>query len=779
MIEMHYIPLPLEEESPFSLLQRASMMNGFKNSRLFLETKGLATYPSTNPAYEDSAFAKFVCQNAEKFGKDVKPSFHRSIRNNARGLQTIVNGIAINSHLVRLKDSAICSECIASGWEKTISEFSPAKNCPYHNRKYLFCCPSCGRKLTHMNRAHGGCICEFKLISPHCSAAEASLEIKLLELLRSRSQAKMDIFAKVLKGLKWQQKSHKNSDRRIITEIALSVCEGEIPHIIELIRSLYKIPEHEIIDVNFILTMMKPCVSREMFQSLRDFLSTKAIKTGKMHLLPCSLTARRLQTYLEVKPYHWAQIFNHPKYPNLGRRYQFTPREIRTIVSIHSDIVSQREIEIKNLHKQNLLTLKEAADRMHLSGDALRDLTQTNFLKEEPKQYAISRRISLKNIEKFEKKFINLTQLEQQLNRPRTEIRRAIKNLNTYRIPLPHGDKYTIIVERSSITDIRDYISNKKKHRKPDERLSSHLPKIEPGREKSFYTSIEASRKLRVDRTTICQLVRAHILHAYYKGNHGDYLIEASDVESFNSKYIFVKAVAAKLKTPVNQTSDILLQHNIRAATGGRVDGEQVVAFLRSDITPELIKNITRKNSSFAESFKRGDLITSFDAASTLGISRHTLATIKKLIITPFRPEHFKNHSKLCPADVRKIKRYLDSYLPTAVVLAGSWMSRRDLNEFLIRPSLVQEIIINGEPHTTIKHAKTIKHFEQRYCTIRGADILLDAPKGHTRRFLRSGQVKVVSTPHGIKSPQFLLDRREIEKLTYTPRRKNTPNTSA
>ncbi|MBG6291069.1 hypothetical protein I5I61_26740 [Pseudomonas nitroreducens] len=774
MIEMHYIPMPLEEESPFSLLQRATMMNGFKNSRIFLESKDLVARPSKNPAYEDSAFARFLCRIAEKQRKDVKDSFHRTSRSNKRGKQTAVNGILINTKLLRLSSAATCSECIKEGWEKVISEFAPAENCPYHNRKYLFCCPGCGRKLTHLNRTHGGCICQHELTSPHCSAVEASLELKLLELFRSCSQEKMDTFIKVLTTFKWQQKSHNNSDRRIITEIALSVCRGEITHIAELIKSLYRINEHEILDTNFIIAMMKPCISRKMLQSLREVLSNKARKSGRMHLLPCCLSAKRLQTYLEVNSSHWELIYNHPRFPCPGRKYQFTPREISTIVSIQNEILSQRKIEIENLRKKKTLTLKEAADRLLLTDAALRDLTQTEFLKEEVRHYAICRRVSVRNIEKFESKFITLTQLEQQINRPRSEIRRAIKNLNTYRIPLPHGDKHTIIVERSSITDIETYTSNKKTNRNLNGKHSTHLPRVEDGREKSLYTCIEAGKKLRLDHTTICQLVRANILRSHYQGNHGKYLIEASDVENFNSKYIFAQEVSAKLKTPANQTSDILIQHNIRPVTGRRVDGEPIVVFLRSDITPELIKKITHNNNSFAASFKLGDLITTLDAASMLGISRHTAITIKKLIITPFRPEHFKNHSKLSSAEVRKMREYLENHLPTAVALTDAWMSRRDLNEFLIKPSLVQEIIINGEPHTTIEHAKMIIDFEQRYCTCRGADILLDAPKGHIKWAVRTGRVKAVSPPHGIRSPQTLLDRREIEKMTYTPRGKNT-----
>ncbi|MFV3305940.1 hypothetical protein ACNFBT_11720 [Pseudomonas sp. NY15181] len=770
MIEIHYIPLPMEEESPFSLLQRAAKMNGFYNSRLFLEAKGLITRPSINPAYEDSDFAKLLSRNAEKYDERIRASFYHSSISNERGTQIIINGISINTKLIRLSGAAVCSECVKDGWDRVISDFAPANSCPYHNRKYLFRCPSCGRKFTHLNRKHGGCKCLYQFTSPRCSAIEDSLGLKLLELLRSRSQEKIDTFTKVLTHFRWQQKSRKNSERQIIVAIALSVCRSEILNVVELIRKLYRIHNTVRIDTDFIITMMKPCISQEMLQTLQKYFSSNEITKGRMRLLPCGLSARQLQTYLGINQSHWELIRDHPKFPCPRRRYYYTPKEIRSILSVHKEISSQREMELENLRKQNSLTLKEAADRLLLTDAALREITQTDFLKEETKHYGISRRISVKSIEAFEKEFITITQLEQNLKRPRSEIRRSIKVLNIYRIPLPHGDKHTIAVRKADINDISTHLLSRKNQGNAHGKYSTLLPKAESNLGKSFYTSIEASKHLGVDHTTICQLVRSYILRAHYQGSHGRYLIEASDVESFHSKYIFAKEVSALLKTAKNQTSDILIQHEISAITGRRIDGEPVGVFLRSDITPELIKKISRDDCPFGISFKRGELITTIDAASMLGISRHTAITIKKLIITPFRPEHFKNHSRLCPADVKKMKKYLDSYIPTAAILAKTWMSRRDLNEFLIKPSLVQEIIINGEPHTTIDQAKIIIDFEQRYCTCRGAEIILNAPKGHIKWAVRTGRMKAVRTPKGITSPQILLDRRAIEKMTYPPR---------
>ncbi|MOA18768.1 hypothetical protein D3C78_1391070 [compost metagenome] len=133
---------------------------------------------------------------------------------------------------------------------------------------------------------------------------------------------------------------------------------------------------------------------------------------------------------------------------------------------------------------------------------------------------------------------------------------------------------------------------------------------------------------------------------------------------------------------------------------------------------------------------------------------------------------YYQSRTHVSPEEINIIKDYLQEYEPTPPVLETTWLSRRQFNEFFILNGLISEIVINGVPHLKKEDTHKLINFSNNYCTCRVADSLLNAPRGYTKFSVYSKRLELTPPPSDIKITQNLLDRKQIESMTYVPLRR-------
>lgn len=771
MTTLHFIPRPLPEESPFSLLRRTVEENGYKNCRTFVTSRISENFSILNPMLQNSEFAELLCEHAEEFSSEIIDAFYPLTISTNHGLRISINNIAINPRLVRHSTSAMCTDCIKEGWEKQIKDLLPAENCPYHSKKYITSCPNCHRRLVWNDQPVIACKCKTPLISPICSDSDVVIENKLLFLLRSQSQVRFDLFSSILFGLRWGEPNQSHKDRRAIVGIALAICLGESEEASKLLIDLYSLTPP--LNKSFIIAKLSPFTPKAIVSQINTALIQIDSSEQCFDQVPGPLSGRQLFVYLHLTTGVWKRIQTHKNFPQKAKNALFTPKEIKTITRIHRNYC-ERELNLReesSPHKA--LTPTEAAQHLKVAEHVLREIILANMLGEPIKTHGKPYRLLLSKLESFKKKHIALQQIADALNRSVMRIRKSIAQLNIETYPLPHGSRYTIVIARSDLNKIRHHGNNTKNPCRLHKRLSVALPAANAENLSDFYTTNETKQYLGLDRTVVCQLVRCRILQSTCTGRRGTYLINKNDVHDFKNKYMLVTEAAKLLQTPYNQTTDILLNHGVSPCTGPHIDGEHITLFLRSDITDELKMRIAPTHSTFGR-FRAEHLLTATsEAAKLLGLSRHTFVQLRIKIISPIRPSYYQSRTHVSPEEVEIIKDYLQQYEPTPPVLEATWLSRRQFNEFFILNGLISEIVINGVPHIKKEDTQKLINFSNNYCTCRVADSLLNAPRGHTKFSVFTKRLELTPPPSDIKITQNLLNRKQIESMTYVPLRRH------
>ncbi|MCY1551202.1 hypothetical protein D9M68_875160 [compost metagenome] len=133
---------------------------------------------------------------------------------------------------------------------------------------------------------------------------------------------------------------------------------------------------------------------------------------------------------------------------------------------------------------------------------------------------------------------------------------------------------------------------------------------------------------------------------------------------------------------------------------------------------------------------------------------------------------HYQSHVHLSKLELDEIIKHLRNLVPTDATLKGTWLSRREFNDYFVRTKFTQEITIDGVRHIQTEDAEKVLDFAKDYCTCRLADITMSAPHGRTKYMLRRGLLKPAIPPRGIACKQLLVDRHLIESINYVRQRR-------
>ncbi|WP_236201048.1 hypothetical protein [Pseudomonas pseudonitroreducens] len=762
MINLHFIPRPLPDESPFSLLRRATDANGYNSCLIFLLAKCGTEGIYKSPMLKDSSFGKLLKKNAGEYSLEIESTFYSASKSNKDGSRIEITGISFNTKIIRHKVSAVCTECIREGWERVIKDFLPIENCPYHNRKYLFSCPTCKKNFFWHDKIIDGCSCRAQLESPVCSSEEVELENQFIELLNAKSQDRLDIFTKAYTSLRIRTRPCNKEERRAIFSLALAICKEEIEGVI---INLLRVQKIDSINKELAIALLFNITPNSLLTKVHYHLSASPSSIARFRL--CSLSEKQLKKYLTPTADEWRIVVSDEKFPKKKKYSKFSSEEVEEICEIHRRAraylvkLYQRDQKIKD----RTFNLPEAANLLGISTREAKFLINSKFLTEPPRLTTQNNscRILKQSINTFRARHITIIAAAESIKSSIKVLRPLLRRLNIPIIKSSNrpGYRRNDFINRSSLSNLK---SSSTAPATPAHRLLSlKLPLCPPAEESNYYTVTDAEKALNLDKTTIRSLARANLLHAPFQNSRHGYLIEKESVHTFKSKYISSAEASEMLLTSPNKTVAILISHDAAPCTGPTTSGERDTYFLRSDMTSKFISSINPKGHHFGHYHRSNLLISPTQAAKILRISLPTLISLKFDIVLPARPKHFRKICLISPPEIEIIRNHIDSLIPISSVISETWLSNRELHYLINDNNKIEKITIDNIAHIRKSDYVRILHFTNNYYTCRAHDSAFNLPPGYTYRLVRFGKLTRAPLPTELSTRSILIQRSTLE----------------
>lgn len=762
MKTLHFVPLPFPAESPFSLIRRAALMNGYNVPKKFLSAF-LKRSIVFKLVYQDSEVCKLLSENAREHASSIRDRFYSPQYSDVEKPRISINGTRIPAKYIRHIGAAICTECLSEGWERDISIIKLSHHCPYHLRTYLKNCPACNRHFTWYNQATNICTCNHTLVSPACSASEAMLEKGLLELMQPQSKLDFDLFNRTLNSLTTKESTNSHESNRLRIEIALNITINSGKGVSQPLIQLCNFKTG--INIKFALAKLSTLTPKSTLNIIANEMRLIVSEDTISDEIPSGLTSRQVMNYLNLKDYAWKLAFNDPRFPRKKKSALYTQENINLIEIIIKE--KESETHKKEATPKGTVTFAEARAMLKVKANIFRELLQGGLIGTPIKSNTGKLYINKEAINKFTTTFITIQALRKKLRTRSYTIRKIIEGKTIKTTPLPHGDLYTTIFQRNDIDKIQELLASRRSFKTP---LKNQLDPIKEEDRQKYISANEARKIIRFPRDLVTQLAKSNLIPNCRKGRPNNrILIPISEVQNIATNFITCSEIASKCLLPNKQVAEILSRHGVLPVTGPSVDGQTHHAFRRSDITRELICKINTSNDSFSRAWMNGDSISATDAAAVLGIRISDLYILRQHLIAPSRPLHHQGNPWLSPQELSIISTHLKNHVSIDQVSKLSGMTKSLIHRLFLPKNRGRLIInINSTPHIPKGLADNIITFPESFLTYRAADALLGAPSGYTRTLIKENKISKAERPNYCHSRMVLIRKQDIEKIRLT-----------
>ncbi|PXX61829.1 MULTISPECIES: TniQ family protein [unclassified Pseudomonas] len=556
MNKLFYVPIPLTDESPYSLIRRAMLAHGFHSvhefSSVCLRQSALDHLAITQTA----PITRFLAAEADTFATTLLDSFYQIVKR-AHARHLVVSGVEVPIRYLRLTSFAFCDECFKEGWQRQIQDFTLAEFCPYHQKKYLMRCPACGGAIKWWHVLSGRChYCDHMLTCRSASSRECRPEEYLVQSLRTQNQAYFDKIFQILRQLgspTAKAPVAPEATRCQINEAAMLIANSDVQGLLQHLSSLHNTyPE---IDKLWIAARFSGIHTPAKTEAINMFLEQDTATREKTHnTTPFLLTFKQIKRKLQKEGVY----FPNPRQLRLSLNPTKRLFSIDDICAAYAAHEQYQDMGAGRLPKPKaeLCTAKEAACRLYIKPQVI----QT---------YARHGLISYYSGGHNKKFFLtdDIDGLISRLQPPRyiagtcdiklRTLHRAIIELNlepTYSYGLHWSN---CLFTMDDIQSIKTLLNDNTEHTRQSFRLI--LPELpaDPIFFKNYSTYTGAVKLLKIQSTTLHQLIKWHYLHNCLISKNKIY-IPNTELLKFRNKYINSKTVGKELKIPTFMLFDVL-----------------------------------------------------------------------------------------------------------------------------------------------------------------------------------------------------------------------------
>ncbi|WP_315809250.1 hypothetical protein [Pseudomonas sp. C9-3] len=744
MKKLFFTPFPYPEESPTSLVKRAALLNGYPNcQKLFYY--GIPGYCKTNhpPLLSTTQCAKFLMEQHPEHSDKVRSGFYAPSNTRLSRPDYLINGISVPKKLINYTSESLCSECVKDGFEKYIKDIRLSQFCPYHNRTYIKACPHCQKKLHWNNHSNTTCSCKRQLISPNCSSTDSQPEQYLLRIFQEKSQEKFNIFYDSLRSL---NHSNENPDiyNRLIFTFSASIACNDLDSAAEALQAMF--PETILSDTKLMRaifsTKIPEITKTQIINRITPSLSTAQESTSKL----LRLSLRQAAKYLQLSPYYWRTVRVNPDFPKrTWRAEKLNLSELKALQKLQP--TPQNSMPKNDTTSRSWVTLKRAASILQVNLDTLRELLNAGLLYKRKRPNDRKDYIPLNTIYKFNKSFICRQCLAWGLQVKTAMVLKAIDELGILPLALPSGKKYTTVITRKDARVVSSLLLK--------ETTPALLP---PNKNRNYPRNIsieEAGKILGISLVAVTLLRNENFICCTAEKSRNS--LKLDSVERFKKQYISASEIQKIIKIPRTKVTRILSTFGIAPAICREMSTHRAVFYERSDISSELIENISKNRELLKTLTSFKSSINFSDACTLLRLSRTSLSRVINI-----RGHSLSSKKKISPNDLEDVEKFLSTLTNIREIQKLYKISLRDFNKLFFKSGFVQGIRINGETFLNITDYRSVKHILDNYTTCSGSDNFLSVPSGFTANQIKIGKLSSIKPfAEAPDSPRLL----SIEKL--------------
>ena len=585
-MKLIYIPFPLQHESPTSMLKRLALKHGCTHSSEFARLINFKEWRHVDCVRDRSIVSDIIAEHAGKFAGKFRSGFYLSGKDSPNRRFVMIAGTKVPSALVQGQSTAFCSECWEGGTEKFIKDLKTSLHYPYHNRRYLTCCPECSRRLDILTPLTDRCDCGHKLVSPRCSANECRLEKVMLQWILEGESKKIFLLYSTLRQLQYPLKSLERSPlKAIMLDAALSVVENCPTGLVSYLKYLQQL--YPDIDNKLIAAKLYTLEPSELGTIARDiFLKAAGTKASVTKPIPArppfTLTKKQVFVLLSTSVQHLSDLTGDSRCAQICSKGYIIPLEdILYLQDLHTNYKYNQENDRTKLILSSM-NRNEACARLNIDNRLLASMVQSGVITRALRRW---KRLDIY----FEADINKLSQT----------------CISSHALATTYGTtvvKINNIAHNAGIVPTHEAFSTSSKLYSHDSANEIAMILQRPRRERSKvkryrkYSSIPETEKIDLLSTgaaallvgmsvnVLKQLMAQGLVEIAAVAVDKSFYVTRTEILKLRREVILAGEAATLLKIPLNRLTRTAISMGVKPLTGPLTDGQCITTFNRRDI---------------------------------------------------------------------------------------------------------------------------------------------------------------------------------------------------
>jgi predicted HTH domain antitoxin len=753
MKTLNFIPFPLLDESPRSLIRRLAIMNGYSTVSKFTgHIFGYSVVAQGNSLIQGNRYETFMAaQVGVNLQERIQDGFYPLVNKNSPGSDFLLGGLIVSRRLLRTRYFPACSECCDSDHFHYITDLCLCKYCPIHSRKLLFTCPSCNRKLRMRHQGRKNCSCGADWQSPACTEMECLPEKRLQLILEQQDQKKLDALLSAIRtfGI---QKNKTYCATHIIFDAASCIVFDDTPRLEKLLRTIWSsldITQAEILAIKF--RKDYPGLAH-LFEALPKKDLTTGSEPARRLLKPNSL-----RTLLGVTTKHWnAFIATYPKDDKNEYDGHDIVRLKQATAAFESKVREQRKrLEVDVI--ASCYSLEVTSKLLGLSPVECKILGDQKLLV--PSTSIRTRPYYRKqDILEFQNSFIPTRNLASSLKKTYVEMIAAINRCEAVQ-PIVNRSGYPFLIRTADVEMVCSSAStipkktNSLKGQTKLRRCVTDKLKIS--------TLDQAAAILGTHRNTVIYYRDIGLIRCSTRDTR---IFPLDDVVSFYTKFATPRTLCKELNLPHNKLSGILQTHNILPISGKLTNGHSITVYDRRTFPKNLQTQLNPTHDTFGACLFNHQAVNLREAANMLGIKYSEMRRFAKEEIRPARSPLYRAYLKISDNEINSFKTMLANLTPLSHILHTYKLTHRGFFRRFIASGFVHLLKFNDQEWLIQDHVIKINSLMSTYCTLQEASEMLGVSSAYMSILVKTQNIALHSVPgYGYRHP--LLKRKDVQTM--------------
>ena len=761
MKTLNFIPTPLPNESPTSVIKRLCLRNGYSKVSKFEAFHFVSDQAKVCPLLQGSRFEHFLVANStDLLQEQMRKGFYNTVGSSWGNIS--IGKLTLSRRLLRPLDAALCTECLTDGWEHILKDNYLTSHCPIHNRHYLFSCPKCERYLSWKNQITSYCDCGELLVSPPCSWTEALPEARLMELFETGDQTRFDQVISIIRHLGIDLKTVSTVPVYDVFAAAIALVFDDVEHAAISLYNIYNIPEP--LETEVLLTMLQPVIPRSTLEHLHQQFSklpARELPSTSKILIPPRVMPQLL--HLSIDQWHRLKYYSNIKKLRSTRdgRGSYTVEELEQIareIRSSNSPVDQRESLETAIRGGFYYELQEARDKLSVCERHFSYLIQQNAF---GKKQVLNSKVYLTKhlVDDFTNNHIRSMILARKFKVSTSTIHVVLQKLKINYSIFANWYGPPFFVRREDVPAIEEKIRTTSKTKYG---LACASRRVPPSPSTPVITLTKAASILHVPTQTI----------QYYRdigtlSHHPESLslISHEDVLKFHQNFATPSDLGQELNISSKVVTRVLQRLGISPVAGPSITGTTSQIFARSILPADLKHRVNPYDDDFGIYWLRNETSTIAQTAKELGLSLPDTSRLIKLFIKPKRAPCYRHYPGISPKDKAKLQALLGTLVPLTDILSAHSMSHHNFSRRFTNPKFVRKIKVGKVEYLTQDDAEKITSLLAEYCTTMEADKILGTPKGGGIKLIKRHKIRQYFLPHyNYKHPLYKIN--EILAIT-------------